>query len=46
MIKVQDYTQAEIALFFFYLCGAGDLFLMGDLAQSIIEGVECHFEEI
>jgi hypothetical protein len=28
------------------LCGAGDLFLMGDLAQSVIEGVECHFEEI
>ena len=43
--EVQDYTQAEIALFF-YLCGPGDLFLAGDPAQSVVEGVEFRFEEI
>jgi hypothetical protein len=43
--EVQDYTQAEIAVFF-YLCGPGDLFLAGDPAQSVVEGVEFRFEEI
>jgi hypothetical protein len=43
--EVQDYTQMEITLFF-YLCGPGDLFLTGDLGQSVEEGVEFRFEEI
>jgi superfamily I DNA/RNA helicase len=43
--EVQDYTQAEIAVFF-CLCGPGDLFLAGDPAQSVVEGVEFRFEEI
>jgi superfamily I DNA/RNA helicase len=43
--EVQDYTQAEIAVFF-YICGPGDLFLAGDPAQSVVEGVEFRFEEI
>jgi superfamily I DNA/RNA helicase len=37
--EVQDYTQAEILLFF-KLSGPGDLFLGGDPAQSVVEGVE------
>jgi hypothetical protein len=37
--KVQDYTQAEIFLFF-KLSGPGDLFLGGNPAQSVVEGVE------
>ena len=45
MDEVQDYTQAEIAVFFF-MCGPGDLFLAGDPAQSVVEGVEFRFEEI
>ena len=28
------------------MCGPGDLFLAGDLAQSVVEGVEFHFEEM
>jgi len=32
--EIQDYTQAEIALFFL-LCGQGGLFLAGDPAQSV-----------
>jgi hypothetical protein len=43
--EVQDYTQAEILLFF-YLSGPGDLFLAGDPAQSVVEGVEFRFEDI
>ena len=43
--EVQDYTQAEILLFF-YLSGPGDLFLAGDSAQSVVEGVEFRFEDI
>jgi hypothetical protein len=43
--EVQDYTQAEIALFF-YMGGPGDLFLSGDPAQSVAEGVEFRFEEV
>ena len=43
--EVQDYTQAEIALFF-CLCGPGGLFLAGDPAQSVVEGVEFRFEEV
>ena len=31
---------------FFYLCGPADLFLAGDRAQSVVEGVEFRFEEI
>jgi UvrD/REP helicase N-terminal domain len=43
--EVQDYTQAEILLFF-YLSRPGDLFLCGDPAQSVVDGVEFRFEEI
>ncbi|CAJ1941279.1 unnamed protein product [Cylindrotheca closterium] len=43
--EIQDYTQAEILLFF-YLSGPGDLFLAGDPAQSVVEGVEFRFEDI
>lgn len=43
--EVQDYTQMEILLFF-YLSGPGDLFLAGDPAQSVVEGVEFRFEDI
>ena len=31
---------------FLYLCGPGDLFLAGDPAESVVEGVEFLFEEI
>ena len=41
--EIQDYTQAEIALFF-TLAGPGDLFLAGDPAQAVVEGVEFRFE--
>jgi hypothetical protein len=43
--EIQDYTQSEILLFF-RLCGPGNLFLAGDPAQSVVEGVEFRFEEI
>ena len=43
--EVQDYTQAEILLFF-YLSGPGNLFFAGDPAQSVVEGVEFRFEDI
>ena len=45
MDEIQDYTQAEIALFF-YLGSPGGLFLAGDTAQNVVEGVEFRFEEI
>ena len=45
--EVQDCTQAEIALFF---VAAGmrtqALFLAGDPAQSVVEGVDFRFEEV
>jgi superfamily I DNA/RNA helicase len=43
--EIQDYTQAEIALFF-KLCDKGGLFFAGDNAQSVVEGVEFRFEEV
>ncbi|CAB9504446.1 tetratricopeptide repeat and ankyrin repeat containing 1 [Seminavis robusta] len=43
--EVQDYTQAEITLFF-RLSGPGGLFLAGDPCQSVVEGVEFRFEDI
>lgn len=43
--EIQDYTQLEIALFFL-LCSHGGLFLAGDPAQSVVEGVEFRFEEV
>jgi hypothetical protein len=43
--EVQDYTQAEILLFF-HLSGAGNLFLAGDPAQNVTKGVEFRFDEI
>ena len=43
--EVQDYTQAEILLFF-HLSGAGNLFLAGDPAQNVTKGVEFRFDDI
>jgi superfamily I DNA/RNA helicase len=43
--EIQDYTQAEISIFF-TLCSRGGLFLAGDPAQSVVEGVEFRFEEV
>lgn len=43
--ECQDFTQAEILLFF-YLSRSGDLFLCGDPAQSVVEGVQFRFNEI
>jgi hypothetical protein len=43
--EIQDYTQAEIALFFM-LCDHGGLFLAGDPAQAVVEGVEFRFEDV
>lgn len=43
--EIQDYTQAEIALFFL-ICDCGGLFFAGDPAQSVVEGVEFRFEEV
>jgi hypothetical protein len=43
--EVQDYTQAEIALFFL-LSGPNDLFSAGDPAQSVVEGVSFRFDEV
>jgi superfamily I DNA/RNA helicase len=43
--EVQDYLQPEIALFYM-LSGPGDLFLAGDTAQNVVEGVEFRFEDI
>ena len=45
--EVQDNTQAEIALFFLAAARGKDaLFLAGDPAQSVVEGVEFRFEEV
>jgi len=44
--EVQDYTQAEILLFFRLSGGAGNLFLAGDPAQNVTKGVEFRFEDI
>jgi len=43
--EVQDYTQAEIYVFFL-LSGPGDLFLAGDPCQLVVEGVDFRFEDI
>ncbi|KAG7361350.1 UvrD-like helicase [Nitzschia inconspicua] len=43
--EVQDYAQAELALFFF-LGRPGGLFLAGDTAQSVSLGVDFRFEEL
>jgi hypothetical protein len=45
-MKVQDYTQAEILLFFRLTSGAGNLFLAGDPAQNVTKGVEFRFDDI
>ncbi len=42
--EVQDYTQAEVALLLM-LCDANSLFLAGDTAQSVEEGVAFRFED-
>lgn len=44
--EVQDYTQAECLLFFYLTNGQGNLFLAGDPAQNVEEGVEFRFEDI
>ena len=45
--EVQDNTQAEIALYLAAVGGRPDaLFLAGDPAQSVVEGVEFRFEEV
>lgn len=43
--EIQDYTQAEICLFFL-LAGRNGIFFAGDPAQSVVEGVEFRFEEV
>jgi hypothetical protein len=43
--EIQDYTQAEVALFFM-LCDHGGLFFAGDPAQAVVEGVEFRFEDV
>ncbi|KAL3933996.1 MAG: hypothetical protein SGBAC_010158 [Bacillariaceae sp.] len=44
--EVQDYTQAECLLFFFLCNGQGNLFLAGDPAQNVVQGVEFRFQDI
>eukprot|EP01032_Pedospumella_encystans_P029083 gene29083-32844_t len=45
--EVQDNTQVEIALYLVAVGGRVDaLFLAGDPAQSVVEGVEFRFEEV
>jgi len=44
--EVQDYTQAEILLFFNLTSGGGNLFLAGDPAQNVTKGVEFRFDDI
>ena len=45
--EVQDNTQAEIGLFLLVAgLNAGALFLAGDPAQSVVEGVDFRFEEV
>mmetsp|Transcript_29648 Transcript_29648/g.81504 ORF Transcript_29648/g.81504 Transcript_29648/m.81504 type:complete len:2695 (-) Transcript_29648:60-8144(-) len=43
--EIQDYTQAEILLFFL-MSGPGSLFLAGDPAQSVVEGTDFRFKDI
>ncbi|KAK3261472.1 hypothetical protein CYMTET_29619 [Cymbomonas tetramitiformis] len=43
--EVQDYTQAEVALLFM-LADTRSLFLAGDTAQAVVEGVEFRFQEV
>jgi hypothetical protein len=44
--EIQDYTQAEVAMFFLLNSDKGGLFLAGDPAQSVVEGVEFRFEDV
>lgn len=43
--EIQDFTQSEIAMFFM-CCDPGRLFLAGDSAQSVEEGVDFRFEDV
>lgn len=43
--EIQDFTQAEVAMFFL-CCDPGCLFLAGDPAQAVEEGVDFRFEDI
>lgn len=44
--EVQDWTQAELALLFLLGGASTPLFLAGDTAQSVVEGVDFRFSEI
>uniref|UniRef100_A0A7S3MCI7 DNA helicase n=1 Tax=Spumella elongata TaxID=89044 RepID=A0A7S3MCI7_9STRA len=45
--EVQDYTQAEIAVFLLAVGFKTDsIFLAGDPAQSVVEGVDFRFDEV
>ena len=43
--EIQDFTQAELALFY-TLCRDHCLFLAGDNAQSVVQGVDFRFEDL
>jgi len=43
--EVQDLTNAELALLL-HMSSSGSLFLAGDPAQSVVEGVDFRFEEV
>ena len=43
--EVQDYTQADLALFVM-MCDPKSLFVGGDTAQSVVEGVQFRFTDI
>jgi len=43
--EVQDFTQIDIALFW-KLCEGRSLFLAGDTAQSVVQGVAFRFDEV
>lgn len=44
--EVQDYSQAELALFFWLNSDGKSLYFAGDNAQSVVEGAEFRFEDI
>ena len=43
--EVQDLTQSELAILFM-LCDARCLFLAGDIAQAVVQGVDFRFQEV
>ena len=44
--EVQDFTQAELSVISKCCCNANGLFLTGDTAQTIIQGVAFRFEDL